>query len=93
LFTLMLRDGTIYYGVLAMLYIADIVTFLIAPPPAKGITVTFTNVILSTAMNRLMLNIREDQVKECPSTYGRMPSILLTRGPSRDSVEMEIEAK
>jgi len=61
LLALMLRDGIIFYGVLLVLYVSNITTLLAAEPPIKGISVTFTNVISASMMNRLMLNVRQSQ--------------------------------
>jgi len=91
LFALMLRDGTIYYGVLVLLYIADVATFLLASPATKGITITFTNVISSTTMNRLMLNIRGVEDKQFPSTYSGMSSIVFVRRDSPPDLELQLK--
>ncbi|KAF7300798.1 hypothetical protein MKEN_01305400 [Mycena kentingensis (nom. inval.)] len=55
----LLRDGSIYFGVILLSTIANIITFVIAEPYARGILTTFTNVISTTMISRLMLNLRD----------------------------------
>ncbi|RPD77000.1 hypothetical protein L226DRAFT_521662 [Lentinus tigrinus ALCF2SS1-7] len=59
LFTLMLRDGTLYFGVLFVCHLANILTCLVAQPVFRGITVTTTNVLATSLITRLMLHIRD----------------------------------
>ncbi|TFK82398.1 hypothetical protein K466DRAFT_603726 [Polyporus arcularius HHB13444] len=60
-FTLMLRDGTLYFGVLFVCHLGNILTCLLAQPAYRGITVTTTNVIATSLIARLMLNIRDSE--------------------------------
>ncbi|TCD63148.1 hypothetical protein EIP91_005907 [Steccherinum ochraceum] len=59
LFSLMVRDGTIYFGMISVLYLIDILTFLLTGSVYKGIIVVYTNVLSNIMMNRMMLNIRD----------------------------------
>ncbi|KAI0695282.1 hypothetical protein C8T65DRAFT_744073 [Cerioporus squamosus] len=61
IFTLMLRDGTLYFGVLFVCHLGNILTCLVAQPAYRGITVTTTNVIATSLIARLMLNIRDPE--------------------------------
>ncbi|KAI0742660.1 hypothetical protein C8Q80DRAFT_920673 [Daedaleopsis nitida] len=64
LFTLMLRDGTIYFGVLLGCHIANILTYLVFDSTYRGISTTTTNVIATSLIARLMLNIRDPDLLE-----------------------------
>ncbi|OBZ74440.1 hypothetical protein A0H81_05307 [Grifola frondosa] len=58
--------GTLYYAVLLVCYLVNILTYALANPIYKGIDTTLTNVISSTLMTRLMLNIRDPELLELP---------------------------
>ncbi|EIW56723.1 uncharacterized protein TRAVEDRAFT_73164 [Trametes versicolor FP-101664 SS1] len=74
LFHIMLRDGTIYFGILVVCYGCNILTYILAQPVYKGVSTTFTNVISTTLITRLMLNIRDPKLVDLPH---RWPSELL----------------
>ncbi|KAI0063002.1 hypothetical protein BV25DRAFT_1915734 [Artomyces pyxidatus] len=63
LFHLLLRDGTVYFVVLFLANLANILTFLLAPPLLKGINGLVTNVLSATLVSRLMLNLRVESAK------------------------------
>ncbi|TCD62224.1 hypothetical protein EIP91_007203 [Steccherinum ochraceum] len=63
LFSLMIRDGTVYFGIIAVLFSIDIATFLVTGPLYKGIVITYTNVFSSILMSRMMLNVRRQSVR------------------------------
>ncbi|KAI0927527.1 hypothetical protein AcV5_008041 [Taiwanofungus camphoratus] len=63
LLQIMLRDGTIYFCILAASNAANILTFLLADPSAKGINTTLTNVLSATLISRLMLNLRDPSIR------------------------------
>ncbi|OCH84210.1 hypothetical protein OBBRIDRAFT_839875 [Obba rivulosa] len=58
LFHVMLRDGSIYYGIMALTNVANIITFLVVAPSAKGLYTITANVTASIIISRLMLNLR-----------------------------------
>ncbi|KAH9916254.1 uncharacterized protein BXZ73DRAFT_105884 [Epithele typhae] len=64
LFTLLLRDGALYFGVLAMFHLTNILTCLLAQPAYRGISVTATNVLSTSLIGRLMLNIRDPDARD-----------------------------
>ncbi|KAG7448380.1 uncharacterized protein BT62DRAFT_702350 [Guyanagaster necrorhizus] len=59
LLTLLLRDGSVYFGVIIASNLANILTFFAL---IRGVVTTFTNVISSTMLSRLMLNIRDPKL-------------------------------
>lgn len=60
-FTLMAYDGVIYYGIVLFMYITNILSFLIASPQYQGFLTTATNVLSTSLMSRMMINIRHSQ--------------------------------
>ncbi|PPQ80281.1 hypothetical protein CVT24_000425, partial [Panaeolus cyanescens] len=58
LLSLLLRDGAIYFGVMIASNIANILTFILGGPFTRGVATTFTNIISSVMISRLMLNLR-----------------------------------
>ncbi|KAL5498712.1 hypothetical protein ACEPAH_2067 [Sanghuangporus vaninii] len=64
LFHVLVRDGTIYYLVLAMANLSNILTFLIGEPALRGVSTTFANAISVTMLSRLMLNLQNPHLFE-----------------------------
>ncbi|KAL5476769.1 hypothetical protein ACEPAI_2955 [Sanghuangporus weigelae] len=64
LFHVLVRDGTIYYLVLAMANLSNILTFLIGEPVLRGVSTTFANAISVTMLSRLMLNLQNPHLFE-----------------------------
>ncbi|KAI0742654.1 hypothetical protein C8Q80DRAFT_1329230 [Daedaleopsis nitida] len=76
LFHVILRDGTLYFGVLAVCYLSNILTYVsicASPshlqPKHKGILTTLTNVISATLVTRMMLNIRNPDLLDLPHRW------------------------
>ncbi|KAJ7121576.1 hypothetical protein C8R44DRAFT_786490 [Mycena epipterygia] len=55
----LLRDGSIYFGVIVLSTLSNILTFIFGGPYIRGLSTTFTNVISSIMISRLMLNLRD----------------------------------
>ncbi|KAI0752140.1 hypothetical protein C8Q74DRAFT_1309082 [Fomes fomentarius] len=66
LFYLIMRDGTIYFGILLVCYLANVLSFVYAAPGYRGCMATFTNVLSSILVTRMMLNIRDHD--PCPES-------------------------
>ncbi|KAJ7321260.1 hypothetical protein DFH08DRAFT_889449 [Mycena albidolilacea] len=77
LFTILLRDGSLYFGVMVMSNLANILTLVIGNPYSRGIATTFTNIISSIMISRLMLNLRDPAL---PHMSGRLPQSTTTTG-------------
>ncbi|KAJ7214489.1 hypothetical protein GGX14DRAFT_444070 [Mycena pura] len=56
---LLMRDGCIYFGVMVISNLCNILTFALGTPYTRGLFNTTTNVISSLMISRLMLNIRD----------------------------------
>ncbi|KAJ6511174.1 hypothetical protein C8R45DRAFT_1089288 [Mycena sanguinolenta] len=61
--TLLLRDGSIYFGVMTLSNIWNISSFVLY---TRGISTTFTNIISSLMISRLMLNLRDPSLLHIP---------------------------
>ncbi|KAF8890461.1 hypothetical protein BD779DRAFT_1799537, partial [Infundibulicybe gibba] len=57
--TLLLRDGVIYFAVMALANLANILTFYFCGPFLRGGLSTFSSSISATMMSRFMLNLHE----------------------------------
>jgi len=55
--SLVLRDGAIYYVVMVLANLANILTFYLARPMLRGCLTSFASCISVTMMSRLMLNL------------------------------------
>jgi hypothetical protein len=64
LFKILLRDGCLYYAVMVLTNLCNIVMFFIAPLGLRGIPATFTNVLSSTLISRLVLNLRDPSLRQ-----------------------------
>ncbi|KAI0264626.1 hypothetical protein BC834DRAFT_970579 [Gloeopeniophorella convolvens] len=58
LLTVLVRDGTMYFVVLSLLNLTNVLTLLLAPPLMKDSATTLTNVFSTVLMSRLMINLR-----------------------------------
>ncbi|KAF7350302.1 hypothetical protein MVEN_01334300 [Mycena venus] len=58
LFTILVRDGSIFFFVMMASNGSNILTFFYAGLYTRGVATTFTNVISSVMISRLMLNLR-----------------------------------
>ncbi|OCH89160.1 hypothetical protein OBBRIDRAFT_35440 [Obba rivulosa] len=67
LFRLCLRDGALYYAVMVIINIVNVLTIVLPSPEQKAMFATLTNVISSTLMSRLMLNLREPDRDASPA--------------------------
>jgi len=57
-----IRDGAIYFGVIMVAALSVILSFRLSPPHGKGLTTTLTNIISSTMVSRIMLNLRNPKL-------------------------------
>lgn len=57
--SLILRDGAIYFAVMAFANLSNILTFYLAPPFLRGSLSSFASCISVTMMSRLMLNLHQ----------------------------------
>ncbi|KIJ63815.1 hypothetical protein HYDPIDRAFT_112783 [Hydnomerulius pinastri MD-312] len=66
---LICRDGALYYAIMAMANLANILTYYAAPPLMRGGLSTFASSISVTLMSRLMLNLHKTADIGIFSTY------------------------
>ncbi|PPQ65531.1 hypothetical protein CVT26_000488 [Gymnopilus dilepis] len=69
--TVMLRDGTMYFGVMALASTSVIVTFRVLPAYLQGLTAPLASVLATTLISRLMLNIRSPSLNYAPEDLKR----------------------
>ncbi|KAJ7624743.1 hypothetical protein FB45DRAFT_924136 [Roridomyces roridus] len=63
LLTVLLRDGSIYFGVMMVCNVANILTFVLGGAYSRGVGATLTNIISSIMISRLMLNLRDPELR------------------------------
>ncbi|KAJ6484504.1 hypothetical protein C8R47DRAFT_556678 [Mycena vitilis] len=68
LLSVLIRDGAIYFIVMAVMNLANILTFYIAPPLLRGCLATMASSLSVTMMSRLMLNLHAVESKGIFST-------------------------
>ncbi|KAH7874881.1 uncharacterized protein C8R40DRAFT_1265418 [Lentinula edodes] len=62
--TVVMRDGLMYFGIITLATLANILAFALGTEFTKGLLPIFSNIISSVMMSRLMLNLREDRLNE-----------------------------
>ncbi|GAW06807.1 hypothetical protein LENED_008757 [Lentinula edodes] len=62
--TVVMRDGLMYFGIITLATLANILAFALGTEFTKGLLPIFSNIISSVMMSRLMLNLREDHLNE-----------------------------
>jgi len=62
LVNILLRDGAIYFAIMAAVSLANILTFHLSPEYERGFITTFANIISATMISRLMLNLRDPRL-------------------------------
>jgi len=65
---ILLRDGSLYFGIIGVGNLVNILVLLFGWPSIRGILATYMNVLASTCSARLMLNIRDPNIRLPPST-------------------------
>ncbi|KAF7345844.1 hypothetical protein MVEN_01606100 [Mycena venus] len=69
--------GSLYFGVMVTSNLVNILTLVIGNPYSQGIATTFTNIISSIMITRLMLNLRDPALAHMS---GRLPQSTTTTG-------------
>ncbi|KAF8171338.1 hypothetical protein K438DRAFT_1982056 [Mycena galopus ATCC 62051] len=85
--TVLLRDGSVYFGVMLFSNLANIATFVLGAPYIRGIVTTFTNIISSVMITRLMLNIRDPVFANMAGTHSTSVTAELRFASHRREVE------
>ncbi|OCB87006.1 hypothetical protein A7U60_g5897 [Sanghuangporus baumii] len=68
LFQILIRDGSIFFFVMTMANLSNVLVLMLAPPFLKDVCTTFTSGISVTMASRLMLNIQNPTLLEEPIT-------------------------
>ncbi|KAJ3980775.1 hypothetical protein F5890DRAFT_1539675 [Lentinula detonsa] len=59
-----MRDGLMYFGIITLANLGNILVFAFEPEFTKGLLPVFSSIISSVIMSRLMLNLREENLNE-----------------------------
>ncbi|TFY52196.1 hypothetical protein EVG20_g10661 [Dentipellis fragilis] len=80
----LLRDGTLYFAMLFFANLSNILMYLNAAPLLKDTNTVLTNVLSTTAISRLMLNLRaaHEKSKQSWMTESSISRLLEVSGPS-----------
>jgi hypothetical protein len=62
LLNVLVRDGAMYFAVIALATLANILTFIFDQPLVKGMLTTLTNALSTALISRLMLNLRDPRL-------------------------------
>ncbi|TFK21378.1 hypothetical protein FA15DRAFT_82543 [Coprinopsis marcescibilis] len=63
LYKLVIRDGVVYFGVIFAANLANVLVFMLAPPDLKAINASFSTLITSLMVSRLILNLKSALLK------------------------------
>ncbi|KAF7350147.1 hypothetical protein MVEN_01317100 [Mycena venus] len=79
LVTVLLRDGSIYFAIIVVVNLSNILTFVLAGSYSRGVPTTLANVISSIMISRLMFNLRDPSLSTMSGRFSA--SATLTNGP------------
>ncbi|KIK59074.1 hypothetical protein GYMLUDRAFT_681237 [Collybiopsis luxurians FD-317 M1] len=65
--TVIMRDGLMYFGIITLMNLGNILIFVFAADLLKGLFTTFSVVLSGVLMSRMMINLREDRDQPMPS--------------------------
>jgi len=87
LYNLILRDGLVYFGVIFVANLATVLIFLLAPPNLKAMSASFSTLITSLMVSRLILNLRDAGTRDDNMTYtlGRVTTQRFSVGKASGS--------
>ncbi|KAF7350298.1 hypothetical protein MVEN_01333800 [Mycena venus] len=70
----LVRDGTLYFLVMALANSMNIASFMLLGPYIRGVGTTMTNVLSSIMITRFMLNLRDPKLIASVAAYSTMES-------------------
>ncbi|KAJ7115060.1 hypothetical protein C8R43DRAFT_124672 [Mycena crocata] len=89
LLKLLIRDGAIYFGVMAVVNLGNIMTFYFAGPLLRGSLSTMASCISVTMMSRLMLNLHKVESKGIFSTTAHIKHSGTFLSDDDDTIELD----
>lgn len=81
----LLRDGAVYFAVMVLAGLANILSFHLSPEYERGFITTFANIISSTMISRLMLNLRDPKLSPAYSEAQPITGLQFNRWESDGS--------
>ncbi|KAH6885523.1 hypothetical protein BKA70DRAFT_1337670 [Coprinopsis sp. MPI-PUGE-AT-0042] len=73
LLSLVVRDGVVYFAVIFLANVATVALFLAAPPDLKAMNASFSTIITSLMVSRLVLNLKEVGLRAVQVSKGPVP--------------------
>ncbi|KAJ7096601.1 hypothetical protein B0H15DRAFT_825705 [Mycena belliarum] len=89
LFDLLFRDGAMYFGILIASNVINILTYTRGGPVLSGAATSFTNILSSVMLSRLMLNLRDPSLRHRQALRTRTTSRLSTTQDSAAITTMQ----
>ncbi|KIK62824.1 hypothetical protein GYMLUDRAFT_242461 [Collybiopsis luxurians FD-317 M1] len=87
--TIVMRDGLMYFAIITLSTLANILVFAFAPDLVKGLLPTFSNMLSSVLMSRLMLNLRGDYID--PTIYLTQLSGIAFAQVNTQAIELQVQ--
>ncbi|EIN09106.1 hypothetical protein PUNSTDRAFT_120530 [Punctularia strigosozonata HHB-11173 SS5] len=81
LFTVLIRDGAVYFAVLTLSSLANILSFVLLSPALRGVLTIPTNVLAASLISRLMINVRDPRIVRFATPSQTRPTLLGGHGP------------
>ncbi|EAU82179.2 hypothetical protein CC1G_11369 [Coprinopsis cinerea okayama7 len=76
LFALVVRDGVVYFAVIFIANVITVLMFLLAPPDLKAMNASFSTLITSLMVSRLILNLKGAALTRAPVQDSRGPIVV-----------------
>ncbi|TFK23018.1 hypothetical protein FA15DRAFT_757574 [Coprinopsis marcescibilis] len=90
LFTLVIRDGVIYFAVIFVANVVTVLMFLLAPPDIKAMNASFSTLITTLIVSRLILNMKEAALTRLPVQESRSIVVSSQIGPDNYTSYLEV---
>ncbi|KAI1798334.1 hypothetical protein LXA43DRAFT_23672 [Ganoderma leucocontextum] len=87
LITVIMRDGIMYFAVIFVSNLVTVLIFVIAPPDLKVINASFSTLITSLMVSRLMLNLRGEVLRRGPVISSHHSTSQIVRDNSAESYQ------
>jgi len=78
--TIMLRDGSLYFGAMMASNIANVLTLSYGTAFTKGVMATLTNIVSSILISRLMFNLRDPRLASQLTVPDKLTTIAFQYG-------------
>lgn len=83
---ILMRDGVAYFGVISLAVLSNILSFVYGSELTRGVTTTWTNVLSSVLVSRLMINLREQRDHSIQESQPSIPLEFRRRDSTNHTV-------